>query len=45
LPPSPAAATELYAQQTGQACAVCHVSPGGGGELTVAGKFFRHAAG
>lgn len=41
LPPSPAAATELYAQQTGQACAVCHVSPGGGGELTAAGeKFF-----
>lgn len=40
LPPSPAAATELYAQQTGQACAVCHVSPGGGGELTAAGKIF-----
>lgn len=33
-------ATEEYAQQTGQACAVCHLDPGGGGELTVSGKSF-----
>ena len=40
LTPSPAAATEEYAKQTGQACAVCHLDPGGGGELTAAGKAF-----
>ncbi len=47
LPPHPVSATEEYAGQTGQACAVCHLAPGGGGELTAAGKSFagsRHAA-
>jgi predicted heme/steroid binding protein/uncharacterized membrane protein len=44
--PHLAGATEEYAKQTGQACAVCHLDPGGGGELTAAGKAFadsRHA--
>lgn len=46
LAPPLAGATEEYAKQTGQACAVCHLDPGGGGELTAAGKAFadsRHA--
>lgn len=38
--PQSVGATEEYARQTGQACAVCHLDPGGGGELTVAGKTF-----
>ena len=38
--PPLAGATEEYAKQTGQSCAVCHLDPGGGGELTVAGKSF-----
>ena len=33
-------ATEEYAQQTGQECAVCHLDQGGGGELTLSGKSF-----
>jgi predicted heme/steroid binding protein len=33
-------ATEEFAAQTGQKCAVCHLDPTGGGELTVAGKTF-----
>lgn len=33
-------ATEEYATQTGQTCASCHLDPGGGGELTAAGKSF-----
>lgn len=33
-------ATEEYAKQTGQACSACHLDPGGGGELTAAGKTF-----
>ena len=37
-------ATEEYARQTGQACAVCHLDPGGGGELTAAGKAFADAS-
>lgn len=40
LAPSMAGATEEYAKQTGQACAVCHLDPGGGGELTATGKSF-----
>ena len=40
LAPPLAGATEEYAKQTGQACAVCHLDPGGGGELTVAGKTY-----
>jgi predicted heme/steroid binding protein/uncharacterized membrane protein len=36
-------ATEEYAKQTGQACAVCHLDPGGGGELTTAGKSFAES--
>lgn len=35
-----ACATEEYAAQTGQTCAVCHLDPSGGGELTAAGKAF-----
>ncbi|GFO69990.1 hypothetical protein GMLC_35690 [Geomonas limicola] len=38
--PLAAHATEAYAKQTGKACAVCHLDPGGGGELTPAGKEF-----
>jgi len=47
LTPQLASATEEYAGQTGQACAVCHLDPGGGGELTPSGKVFaatRHTA-
>lgn len=40
LLPKEVGATEVYAKQTGQACAVCHLDPGGGGELTTAGKAF-----
>ena len=40
LLPRQVGATEEYAKQTGQACAVCHLDPGGGGELTTAGKAF-----
>lgn len=36
-------ATEEYAKQTGQACAVCHLDPSGGGELTPAGKSFAES--
>lgn len=38
--PTLTGATEEYAKQTGQACAACHLDPGGGGELTEAGKSF-----
>lgn len=41
--PHQAGATEEYARQTGQACAACHLDPGGGGELTKAGKSFADA--
>ena len=37
---APAAATEIYARQTGKGCEVCHLDPAGGGELTAAGKEF-----
>ncbi|MDR3580072.1 MAG: CopD family protein [Oryzomonas sp.] len=40
LLPQQVGATEEYAKQTGQACAACHLDPGGGGELTMAGKAF-----
>lgn len=40
LAPQLADATEEYAKQTGQDCAACHLDPGGGGELTAAGKAF-----
>ena len=40
LTPQLSEATEEYARQSGQACAVCHFDPGGGGELTAAGKTF-----
>lgn len=32
--------TEIYARQTGKNCSFCHVDPGGGGELTTAGREF-----
>ena len=38
--PRVSGATEAYARQTGQACAACHLDPGGGGELTAAGRAF-----
>ncbi len=40
LTPQLAGATEEYAKQTGRTCAACHLDPGGGGELTAAGKSF-----
>ena len=40
LLPRQVGATEEYAKQTGQSCSVCHLDPGGGGELTTAGKSF-----
>lgn len=41
--PLQAAATEEYAKHTGQACVICHLDPGGGGELRAAGKSFAEA--
>lgn len=38
--PATCGATEVYANQTGKSCDACHVDPGGGGELTAAGKEF-----
>ncbi|AMV73614.1 hypothetical protein JCM30471_20320 [Desulfuromonas carbonis] len=38
LAPGPALATEEFARETGQECAVCHLDPAGGGELTGAGQ-------
>ena len=46
LTPQLSGATEEYANQTGKTCAACHLDPGGGGELTDAGRTFaegRHA--
>lgn len=40
LTPDHASATEEYARQTGQACAACHLDPGGGGELSRAGSSY-----
>lgn len=40
LTPQLIGATEEYAKQTGQTCAVCHLDPGGAGELTAAGNSF-----
>ncbi len=37
---SPGRATEEMAERTGKDCSYCHVDPGGGGELTAAGKEF-----
>ena len=37
----PAKATAAFAGQTKKACVYCHVSPGGGGALTAAGKKFK----
>lgn len=39
--PTVAKATPQYAQQTGQACGACHVSPSGGGKLTAKGEAFK----
>lgn len=38
--PADCGATEVYARQTGKSCSACHLDPGGGGELTPAGKAF-----
>jgi predicted heme/steroid binding protein len=40
LHPPCCGATEIYARQTGKSCSACHLDPGGGGELTAAGKEF-----
>ena len=40
LAPTLAGATEEYAKLTGHACAVCHLDPGGGGELTTTGNSY-----
>ncbi|MDD2732383.1 MAG: CopD family protein [Desulfuromonadaceae bacterium] len=40
LTPQLSEATEEYARQSGQTCAVCHLDPAGGGELTAAGTSF-----
>jgi predicted heme/steroid binding protein len=39
--PSPAWATEDYADVTGQGCVACHVDPDGGGVLTSLGNDYR----
>jgi hypothetical protein len=39
--PNVAKATPQFAQQTGNACGVCHVSPSGGGKLTAKGEAFK----
>jgi predicted heme/steroid binding protein len=41
ISPSFALATTEYAGQTGLACGQCHLSPGGGGDLTEGGLAFR----
>lgn len=33
-------AREIYARRTGKSCSACHLDPGGGGELTAAGREF-----
>jgi predicted heme/steroid binding protein len=38
-------ATEIFAKQTGRSCSSCHLDPGGGGELTPAGKEFAATLG
>ena len=38
--PAASCATEIYAEQTGKSCSACHLDPGGGGELTAAGREF-----
>lgn len=43
LQPLTCCATEIYARQTGKSCSACHLDPGGGGELTAAGKEFAAA--
>lgn len=40
LVPAPARATEEFARETGRECAVCHLDPAGGGELTGAGQAY-----
>ena len=39
--PSPVTGTEEYAKETGKACAVCHLDPSGGGELTAEGESYQ----
>jgi hypothetical protein len=37
----PAAATPVFAKQTGKSCGDCHQSPSGGGALTPLGETFK----
>jgi hypothetical protein len=39
--PRSAEATPALAQKTAKACGACHKNPGGGGELTAAGKAYK----
>lgn len=39
--PRQAAATPVYAQQTGLPCGQCHVNPAGGGKLKAFGEKFQ----
>lgn len=39
--PSSVTGTEEYAKETGKACAVCHLDPSGGGELTAEGESYQ----
>ena len=39
--PSSVTGTEEYAEETGRACAACHLDPSGSGELTAAGESYQ----
>lgn len=39
--PSSVTGTEEYAKETGKPCAVCHLDPSGGGELTAEGESYQ----
>ncbi|HJV64799.1 MAG TPA: cytochrome b5 domain-containing protein [Geomonas sp.] len=41
MAPSTSFATEEFAKATGKTCAVCHLDPAGGGELTAYGKSYQ----
>ncbi|MDD2733450.1 MAG: cytochrome b5 domain-containing protein [Desulfuromonadaceae bacterium] len=43
LSPLTTGATEEYARQTGKSCAICHIDPSGGGELSPPGRQFAES--